>query len=59
MAIVERIEKANARVQNYWNMMLTAKELGNEDDEKYWMYKWAAAAEIYEIITGTKWSSIE
>lgn len=59
MTIEERIEKANERVKHYWNMMLTAKEFGNEDDEDYWMYKWAAAADIYEIISATKWSYIE
>lgn len=59
MTIEERIEKASARVQNYWHMMDIAKEFSNESDEQYWMYKWAAACEVYEIITGTKWHPIE
>lgn len=55
MTIEERIEKANARVNNYWNMMNIAREYGNSSDEEYWMYKWSAACEVYELIAGTTW----
>lgn len=55
MTIEERIEKANERVQNYWHMMEIAKEYGCESDEEYWMHKWSAACEVYEIITDEKW----
>lgn len=59
MTMQERIEKARERVQNYWEMMDIARQFGNTSDEEYWMYKWAAACEVYEIITGTKWHLLE
>lgn len=55
MTMQERIEKARERVQNYWDMQEIATQFSNQSDAEYWMYKWAAACEIYEIITGTKW----
>jgi hypothetical protein len=59
MTIEERIEKASARVDHYWNKLSKALECNNEADVKYWMSKWASSAEIYEIITGKKWSCIK
>ena len=55
MTIEERIEKANAMVQNYWDMVEIAKDVGDTSDEEYWMCKWKASCDIYEIITGTEW----
>lgn len=55
MTIEERIEKANAMIQKYWDMTEYAKERGNVREEEYWRYKLAAACNIYEIITGTEW----
>ena len=40
-------------------MMDIARQFSNVADEEYWMYKWAAACEVYEIITGTKWHKQE
>lgn len=57
MTIEERISKANNVVQNYWDMMKTAKEFGNKDDAEYWMVKWAGACEVYDLITGSKWEA--
>lgn len=59
MTMQERIEKARERVQNYWEMMDIARQFSNVADEEYWMYKWAAACEVYEINTGTKWHQPE
>ena len=59
MTIEKRIEKASAMVDNYWNKLSKALECNNEAEAKYLMYKWFAAAEIYEIITGKKWSCIK
>lgn len=56
MTIEERIEKANARVNNYWNMMIIAGKYADSSDEEYWMHKWSAACEVYELITGTTWT---
>ena len=59
MTIDERIEKANEKVNNYWNMMNIARKYGDSGDEEYWMYKWAAACEVYELITGTTWKPVK
>lgn len=59
MTTEERIEKANAWVNNYWNMLNIAREYCDASNQEYWMNKWSAACEVYELITGTTWKSVE
>lgn len=59
MTMQERIEKAHGIVQKYWDMMCVARKFGNEDYEKYWLHKWSAACEVYDIITGIEWKQEE
>lgn len=51
----ERIASAKGKINFYWNLMNNSVERGNDELYDYWLAKWAAAREIYEILTGERW----
>lgn len=55
----ERIANADEKIRFYWKLMANAFESNNEELYDYWLAKWAAACEIYEILTDEKWNSIK
>lgn len=55
MTIEERTAKAKEKINEYWDLMDYAVEHNNDELYDYWLAKWAAAREIYEILTGERW----
>lgn len=55
MIIEERIANANEKIQFYWDMLAHAANNNNAELYDYWLAKWAAAREIYECLTDTRW----
>lgn len=51
----ERIANANYKINEYWDLMNRAAE-NNDELYDYWLAKWAAAREIYEVLTGERWN---
>lgn len=56
MIIEERIANANEKIQFYWDMLGHAADSNNDELYDYWLAKWAAAREIYEDLTDTRWN---
>lgn len=52
----ERIANAKYKINDYWDLMNRAAENNNDELYDYWLAKWAAAREIYEVLTGEKWN---
>lgn len=50
----ERIASAKYKINEYWELMNRAAE-NNDELYEYWLAKWGAAREIFEILTGEKW----
>lgn len=50
----ERIANAKYKINDYWDLMNRAAE-NNDELYDYWLAKWGAAREIFEILTGEKW----
>lgn len=50
----ERIANAKYKINDYWDLMNRAVE-NNDELYDYWLAKWGAAREIFEILTGEKW----
>lgn len=57
MTTKERIANANEKIQDYWDLMAMTVETNNYELYDYWLAKWGAAREIYEVLTGEKWYS--
>lgn len=51
----ERIATAKGKINFYWDLMAHAVESENDELYGYWLAKWAAAREIYEVLTGERW----
>ena len=56
MTMQERIANADEKIRFYWEFMGRAIESNNEELYDYWLAKWAAAREIYEILIDEKWN---
>ena len=56
MIIKERIAKAKEKIDSYWDELGRAAENNNVELYEYWLAKWAAAREIYECLTDTRWN---
>ena len=56
MTMQERIANADEKIRFYWELMGHAIESNNEELYDYWLAKWAAAREIYEILIDEKWN---
>lgn len=52
----ERIANAKYKINGYWDLMNRAAENKNDELYDYWLAKWAAAREIYEVLTGERWN---
>ena len=50
-----RIANAKSKINDYWDLMNRAAENNNDELYDYWLAKWAAAREIYEVLTGGRW----
>lgn len=59
MTIEERIAKADKIINWYWGMMNSAIMSNSNELYDYWLAKWAAAKEIFEVLTGGKWYPIK
>ena len=55
MTMLEKIACADEKIKSYWELMGNAADNNNEELYDYWLAKWAAAREIYEILTDKKW----
>ena len=55
--MIDEGRKANAKekINVYWDLMNGAAENNNDELYDYWLSKWAAAREIYELLTGERW----
>lgn len=51
----ERIANAKYKINDYWDLMNRAAEINNAELYDYWLAKWGAAREIFEILIGGKW----
>lgn len=51
----ERIANAKYKINDYWDLMNRAAENNNGELYEYWLAKWGAAREIYELLTGERW----
>lgn len=56
MTMQERIANADEKIRFYWELMGHTTESNNEELYDYWLAKWAAACEIYEILIDEKWN---
>lgn len=52
----ERIANAKYKINYYWDLMNRADENNNAELYEYFLAKWAAAREIYEVLTDTRWN---
>ena len=55
MTIEERIANAKEKINEYWDLIDRALKTNNDELYDYWLARWAAAREIYEILTGERW----
>lgn len=56
MITEERIAKAKEKIDDLWDDMNMAAENNNAELYEYLLAKWAAAREIYEVLTDTRWN---
>lgn len=59
MTMEERIARADEKINSYWKNTLLAEDIDNSELHSYWLARWGAASEIYEILTDKKWTPVE